>query len=151
MFEVLVRCVALTTLLIVLPLSGCTITQTANPATSISPTVAEICVIENPDVNKEFLPALRDSVTLKGFQVHLLEADSDVSACPLTATYIGKWSWDFVPYMAYGEIVVYQNGARVGDALYKSPTGGWALTTRIYESTDEKVGVMVDQLFPTRP
>jgi hypothetical protein len=108
-------------------------------------------VIEHPDVNKEFLPALQDSLMRKGFRVNVLEANAAVSACPLTATYLGKWSWDFVPYMAYGEIVIYQDGTRVGDALYKSPRGGWALTTRIYESTAEKVGVMVDQLFPTRP
>jgi hypothetical protein len=151
MFGNLKCCAALPSLSVVVCLSGCTITQTANPAAGISSDAADICVIEHPDVNKEFLPALQDSLMRKGFRVNVLEANAAVSACPLTATYLGKWSWDFVPYMAYGEIVIYQDGTRVGDALYKSPRGGWALTTRIYESTAEKVGVMVDQLFPTRP
>jgi hypothetical protein len=130
---------------------GCTITQTANPVAGMSPDVAEICVIENPAVNKEFLPAFQDSLSGKGFRVHLVEAASQVSACPLTTTYVGQWSWDFVPYMAYGYIVVYQDGIWVGDALYRSPRAGWSMTPRIYKSTKGKVATMVDQLFPSRP
>jgi hypothetical protein len=50
--------------------------------------------------------------------------------------------------MAWAELIAYKDGVRAGDALYSAPTGGWAMTTRIYESTESKVNTMVSQLFP---
>jgi len=79
----------------------------------------------------------------------MLPPAAPVASCPLTSTYYALQSWDFTPYLSHAVIVVYRDGARVGDALYDAPKAGFAMTTRIYESTDSKVAIMVEQLFPT--
>ena len=129
-------------------LSGCTITQNARPVSLEAGDAREMCVIEDPRVNKTFLPAYTTALERKGFSVTLLEPGSPPTSCPLTSTYYARWSWDFVTYMSIATIVVYRNGTQVGDAFYDAPKAGFAMTTRIYESTESKVATMVDQLFP---
>lgn len=108
-------------------------------------------MIENPPVRKVFLTALTSSLRGKGFRVRILAPGSAPTECRLSATYLGRWSWDFVPYMATGEIAVFRDGWPAGDAAYSAPRGGWALTFGIYRSTESKVARMVDQLFPEGP
>ena len=127
---------------------GCSVSHIANPVTNIETGSKEICVIEDTRVRESFLPAYKAALEKKGFSVRILSPGADVASCPLTSTYVGRWSWDFVLYMAYAEIVVYRNGTKAGDALYKAPRAGWALTTKIYEATETKIAKMVDQLFP---
>ena len=128
-------------------LCGCTVTYNANPVSIADLDPREICVIEDTRVNASFLPAFRRALERKGFSVRVLPSNSPVSTCPLTSTYVATWSWDFVPYMAYSNIVVYRDGNRVGEAVYDAPRAGWAMTTEIYEATDTKVSTMVDRLF----
>ena len=78
----------------------------------------------------------------------MLPQGSPFDHCPLALIYNAKYSWDFRMYMSWAELIAYKEGARVGDALYSAPTTGWAMTTRIYESTESKVNTMVSQLFP---
>lgn len=127
---------------------GCSVKYAANPVKSLDMSSKEICIIEDTSVRAEFLSEYRSALEKKGFQVRVLNTGSSISACPLTSTYIGKWSWDFVVYMATAEIVIYRNGTKVGDALYDAPKAGSSLTTEIYESTEIKVTKMVDLLFP---
>lgn len=133
---------------LVLLLSGCSITQTAHPVTLQASDRREMCVVEDPAVDATFLPAYTAALQRRGFAVKTLPPGSPPSACPLTSTYYARWSWDFTPYMSLARIVVYRDGMEAGDALYDAPKAGTALTTRIYDSTDSKVGTMVDQLFP---
>lgn len=130
-------------------LAGCTITQEAEPVALRPTDPAEMCVIEDPAVDETFLPAYRAALERNGFTVRMLPAGAAVSACPLTSTYYGRWSWDFVPYMSIGKIVVYRDGQYAGRALYDAPKAGFSMTTRIYESTQSKIDTMVDQLFPS--
>jgi hypothetical protein len=129
-------------------LSGCSVKYAANSVAVGDMSSKEICVIEDTSVNKAFLPAYRAALEKKGFTVKTLRQGSALSACPLTSTYTGRWSWDFVLYMASAEIVVYRNGAKAGDAVYDAPKAGWALTTEIYDSTETKITQMVNKLFP---
>jgi hypothetical protein len=114
-------------------LVSCTITQRANPAAGLRVSATEICVIEKLDVREDFRAALLASLRQRGFSVR---------------PYNAKYSWDLKTYMAWAELIAYKDGVRAGDALYSAPTGGWAMTTRIYESTESKVNTMVSQLFP---
>lgn len=139
------RLVASATLLLA---SSCTITQTANPVIGLRDSSVQICVIEKLDVRPVFRDELVRAIQEHGFSVRILPPDAPVEACSLSMTYDAKWSWDFVPYMAWAEITVYRDGQRAGEALYSAPRGGWSLTFRIYESTASKVDTMVDQLFP---
>ena len=132
----------------VLFLTACTITQTANPVSGIRNSAIVICVIEKSDVRAVFQKELVAALERRDITSRLLPGGSPISACPVALTYNAKWSWDFKPYMAWAEIVVYRDSARWGDALYSAPRGGWALTTRIYESTESKVDTMIEQLFP---
>jgi len=129
--------------------SGCTITQNARPVPLREGDTKEMCVIEDPRVSKTFLPAYRAALERRRFSVKTLAPGAPFTSCPLTSTYYARWSWDFVTYMSLAQIVVYRDGAQVGDALYDAPKAGFAMTTRIYESTDSKVETMVDQLFPS--
>jgi len=132
----------------VLFLPSCTITRTANPVLGLRDSAAEICIIEKPDVRAGFQEELVAALEKRNFSSRILPVGSPVVTCPVSLTYNARWSWDFVLYMAWAEIVVYRNGVRAGDALYSAPRAGWALTFRIYESTASKVDTMVEQLFP---
>jgi len=132
-------------------LCGCTITQTAQPVLlSGEENNGQICVIENPRVFQGFLPAYRSALESRGFSVTVLKPASPVTSCALTSTYTALRSWDFVTYMSHAVIAVYRDGATAGGARYDAPKAGFALTFRIYESTESKVATMVAQLFPTR-
>lgn len=128
-------------------LAGCTVMHIVNPVTIKEIDSKEMCIIANTEVREEFLVAYKAALVNKGFSVKVIDSSSDVDSCSLTSTYLGKWSWDFVTYMAYAEIIVYRNGVKVGDAVYRAPRAGLALTTKIYEPTDKKLVEMVDQLF----
>jgi hypothetical protein len=128
--------------------SGCAITNIAEPAVELKPYQGTICLIENPAVRAEFIESYKSLLVKKGFTPELIPAGSALNSCEVTSTYIGKWSWDFVAYMATAEIKVYKNGALIGEATYASPRGGWSLTAKIYEETSVKISGMVENLFP---
>jgi hypothetical protein len=129
-------------------LVSCTITQRANPVGGLRISATEICVVEKLDVREDFRGALLASLRQKGFSTRVLPQGSAFGHCPLVLTYNAKYSWDFKMYMAWAELIAHKDGVRAGDALYSAPTGGWSMTTRIYESTESKVNTMVSQLFP---
>lgn len=133
---------------LVLLVSGCAVTYTADPANELKSYTGEICVIVSPDVREEFLIAYSKVLKEKGFSVKTIPSGSSTNTCKLTSTYIGKWSWDFKPYMATAEIIIYENGKSIGSATYSSPRGGWAMTSKIYESTETKIRGMLEKLFP---
>lgn len=139
----------LVSMLLLVSLGGCTITQTAHPVSLREGYAEQMCVIEDPRVFEAFLPAYRAALERKGFTVTILKPESAVTSCPLTSTYYALRSWDFVTYMSHAVVVVYRDGIRAGEALYDAPKAGFALTFRIYETTESKVTTMVDQLFPT--
>ena len=130
-------------------LCACTITQTANPVSYREGDTRQICLVEDPRVFEGFLPAYRAALERKGFTVTVLGPGAPVTSCPLTSTYYARRSWDFVTYVSHAVIVVYRDGTKAGEALYDAPKAGFALTSRIYETTESKVATMVDQLFPT--
>jgi len=138
----------LITAVAVLLLPSCAITQVANPVIGFRDSTEEICIVEKSDVRAGFQDELLAAVERRGISPRVLPAGSPVTTCPVSLTYNAKWSWDFVLYMAWAEIILYRDGVRVGDALYSAPRAGWALTFRIYESTASKVDTMVEQLFP---
>lgn len=133
---------------LMLSASGCSVTYTADPANELTTYTREICVIEKPDVRDEFLQAYKKILSEKGFEVKVIPPASTVSACELTSDYIGKWSWDFKPYMATAKINLYEKGTLIASASYSSPRGGFSMTTKIYESTETKVRGMAEKLFP---
>ena len=133
---------------ILLFIGGCSVKYTVEPVGGVKEFGREICVIEDTKVRDEFLIAYKSSLEDRGFTVKILQPGSQLDSCELTSTYLGRWSWDFVTYMAYAKIVIYKNGIKYGEALYEAPRAGFALTTEIYEETEVKIKSMVDKLFP---
>lgn len=126
--------------------SGCAVTHTATPvAMGVEPD--EICVVERPDVFAPVLVAMRESLGSRGMRVRLLPKDSATDACPLTATYVAKRTWDFKTYVAEAQIQVYRSGIKAGEATYVADS----MALRKYESTESKVETMIAQLFPSLP
>jgi len=100
------------------------------------------------DVRAVFQDELLAALERRGLSSRVLPAGSPVTTCPVSLTYNARWSWDFVLYMAWAEVVVYRDGARAGDALYSAPRARSSFTFGIYKSTASKVDTMVEQLFP---
>jgi hypothetical protein len=138
------------TYLLVILLPACSTTRTANPISIQELNSKEICVIENKKVKAEFLPIYKAALEKKGFSVKILEPDSNLASCPVTTTYVGEWWGGIDQNMSYAEIVVYRNGNRAGDALYKTAPPLLTFTYEIYKTTDKKIENMVNQLFPNQ-
>lgn len=134
--------------LILILIAGCSVTYTVDPANEIAEYRGEVCVVEKSNVRPEFLRAYKGLLETKGFVVRVLPDGAATDSCPITSTYIGKWSWDFVAYMAFAEILIFKDGMQVGTAVYEAPRGGWSMTTKIYETTETKIKGLVDKLFP---
>ena len=126
-------------------LTGCThVTQTVSPVAK-GPD-KEICVIENPAVKAEFLPAFRRALESKGFAVKQLPKDATPKDCPLTATYSADWRWDLLLYLEIAEINVFRNGEPAGKAIHDSRNAG--LNFGKYVGAENKIRELVDKLFP---
>ncbi len=132
-------------LMAVILLQGCSIKQNITPVTEMKS--KQVCVIENPAVNREgFLEAYRTSLTQKGYGFKLLAADASTTACPVVSTYTANWQWDLALYMSYAEIKVYSNGKQAGEAVYDSRAGSGNMSKFI--KGKEKVNELVNKLFP---
>ncbi|MBP6750826.1 MAG: hypothetical protein KA144_14410 [Xanthomonadaceae bacterium] len=125
--------------------SGCSITREVR-SVSLDPGEKEICIIEAPAVREGFLQTYRTELEKKGFVVRLLPPNSATTTCPLTSTYLGKWSWDLALYLNYAEINVYKNGEQSGRALYDGRRGGANLGK--FGSGEKRIAGLVNELFP---
>ena len=82
----------------------------------------------------------------KGITSRMIPAGSSFNSCPTVMTYTARWSWDFTIYMSLAELVVYQNAAQVGSAVYDSRYGG--LRFDKWGNAEDKISLLVDELFP---
>lgn len=129
-----------------LVISGCSIKQTVD-APDLNPQLApEICLIPAKGVRQGFTDVYTANLESKGFTVHMLRAGASPSRCPLSTTYIGTWNWDAALYMEFADIRVYENGRKVGQAIYDSRSGSGRLDKFI--DAENKINELVDQLFP---
>lgn len=127
-------------------LGACTITQEVKPATVAAD--AEVCVIENEDVREGFLTELQESLSANGYRYRMLPASATTSDCPITLTYVARWSWDLTIYMAYARLQVFDNGQPAGDAVYDATQGGGNMSKFI--DAEPKIRELVTQLLPPR-
>lgn len=125
--------------------TGCTITREVRPV-ALQPAEKEICVIEDPAVREGFLTTYRSALEKKGYTVRTLQKGSPITSCPITSTYMGRWSWDLAIYLNYAEINVYRDGASIGQALYDGRRGGGRMDK--FGSGEKRITDLVNQLFP---
>lgn len=125
-------------------LASCSIQQKASPVLQLAS--KEICVVENSAVRNDFLGSYVRALQSKGFLVRVLAPYSDPRTCPLTSTYVARWSWDFKPYLSDAKIMVYRDGGLAGSAEYNSKSGGFRLDKWI--DADAKTVELTNELFP---
>lgn len=127
-------------------LTGCSITQTVNPVPSSNVHSPEICMIPAAGLREGFNTTYTAQLRSKGFQTRELPPGSPPANCALSTTYIGTWSWDLALYMSFADIQVFENGRRIGQALYDSTSGGARMGKFI--DAQSKIIEMTNQLFP---
>lgn len=125
--------------------TGCTITREVRPL-ALSPADKAICIVEAPEVREGFLRTYREELQKKGFTVRVLPPHSVVTTCPLTSTYVGRWSWDLAIYLNYAEITVYRDGAQAGRAFHDGRRGG--ANPGKFGSGEKRIAGLVAELFP---
>lgn len=125
--------------------TGCAIKENVMPV-SFAPTAARsICIIEHPATRDSFLDAYQRALRDRGFEPRVLPEGSALTSCPITSTYLARWSWDFTIYMAYAELHVYHDGREAGHAVYDSRLGGLRLDKWV--DADVKIRELVDELY----
>lgn len=140
------RAASLFTLITAIAISGCSIKQTATPATLSAELAPEICMIPALNLRAGFTSAYQASLVEKGFRTRLMAPGSSPDRCALATTYIGRWGWDLALYMKHADIRVYEQGRQVGQAEYDARWGGGRLDKFI--SAEDKIAELTHQLFP---
>lgn len=134
----------LLSLLSVLGVSACSITQTVNPVPPLD--TNSICIINNENARETFRDAYKRALEKKNYVVKVLPTSAVITDCSVSSTYTANWRWDLAMYMAYAEIIVFKNGQKAGDAVYSSLSGGANMGKFIHAET--KINELVDLLFP---
>jgi len=125
--------------------AGCSISQNVVPVTFAPTAERSVCIIEHPATRDSFLDAYRRALRDRGFETSVLPEGSALNACPVTSTYIARWSWDFTIYMAYAEMQVYHDGRNVGRAVYDARMGGARFDK--WTDAEQKIRELVAELY----
>lgn len=107
-----------------------------------------LCIIENPAVRKGFFETYQQVLQERGHTVRTLPQGSDIRACTLTTTYMGRWSWDLAIYLSYARIDVYNDGRLIGSAEYDARSGGANMGK--FVKGEKKIRELAERLFPPR-
>lgn len=131
---------------LVLALSGCSISQTIDP---IKTPISRVCVHENPKVlMDEFQPELEKQIRGKGFQTKSYK-DTQPNDCSHRLEYTANWAWDMAMYLTYADIRVFDRNGLAGKAIYDARSGGGRLDK--FGRTAEKIRPLIDELFGSAP
>lgn len=99
----------------------------------------ELCVVENPDVEHNFLEVYTKALESKGLKVKMLPPYATEEECLWTSTYSAKWIWDLFYYMNSARITLYHDN--------------WVNKVISFEgipetSAEKKIISLVDELIP---
>jgi len=136
--------IGMVSLLSMVGLSACSITQTVNPVPPLDTNA--ICIIDNSNARETFRDAYKRALEKKNYVVKVLPTSAVITDCSVSSTYTANWRWDLAMYMAYAEISVFKNGQKAGDAVYSSLSGGANMGKFI--QAESKINELVDLLFP---
>lgn len=117
-------------------------TQAVLPVPAALP--KNICIIDNPKVDKGLLQLFENTLAKKGYSVRIILKESGITECPVSATYVAyKW-WDVKTYLSKVEINVYSKGLLIGRATYNANEG----STSKYHDAESTMSELVNKLFP---
>jgi hypothetical protein len=137
---------ALSLAVVVLALSGCSISQTIDP---IKTPISRVCVHENPKVlMDEFQPEMEKQIQEKGFQTESYK-DEQPNDCSHRLEYTANWAWDMAMYLTYADIQVFDRTGLAGRAVYDARSGSGRLDK--FGRTAEKMKPLIDELFGSAP
>jgi hypothetical protein len=127
---------------LVLALSGCSITQSIEP---IKAPISQVCVLDNPKVLMDgFQPELQKQIEQKGYPTKVYTG-ARPGDCSHHLEYTANWQWDMAMYLTYTEMRVYDHLGLAGQAVYDARRGGGRLDK--FGRTAEKIKPLVDELF----
>lgn len=135
--------VFLTGFVLVLVLTGCSITTSVKPVGEGK--VTGLCIKKNPRVHMEgFLPELEVQIRSHGVATRTFESELPAD-CRQHMEYTANWKWDMAMYLEYAELRVYENSNLIGEAIYNARMGGANMSK--FGHTKEKLKPLVDELF----
>ena len=135
----------ITTILIALIFTGCSIKQEIKPLKS-ELLKKEICIIKNDKVRDSFLASYKNALENKNYKVTVVLDKSLAKECYLTSTYTANWRWDLALYLAFTKLSVYENDTLIAEAVYDALNGGGNMNKFI--NADEKIQELVNELYP---
>lgn len=132
--------------IVVLALSGCSITKSVTP---VKTPMSRLCIAHNPDVLMDgFHPELEKQIQDHGIQTKSYTGPHP-NDCSHRLQYTANWRWDMAMYLVYAELRVYDRSGLVGSATYDAYRGGGRPDK--FGRTAEKLRPLVDELFGSAP
>ncbi len=123
-------------------LTGCALpiyVKPLPPKTQIS----RLCIIYNPKVLMDgFLPELKSQIESYGIETAVYQ-EFNRAECPYWLEYTANWRWDFVMYLIYAEINVYDHWTIIGSAVFDNTQIG----PRHYGAAKDKLKALTQPLF----
>ena len=111
--------------------------------------IRHVCIEENPRVKvADFLDVLEDGLARHGLTSEVFSGGA-LPHCEYVLTYTALRSWDFAPYLAHAELVIWRHERKVAKATYHL-VGGGGLSLMKWQGTMEKMAPVIDQLFEGR-
>jgi len=122
--------------------SGCALPIVINPP-PVDVQITQLCIIRNPKVlMKGFLPELEAQIKSHGITTFVYTA-YDPERCQYWLDYTANWHWDFLMYMNYAELNLYDHTALIGRAVFDN-TG---IGPQHYGSAPDKLKALTVPLF----
>jgi hypothetical protein len=129
-----------------LALSACVGSQAIRPVAATD--VSLVCIKVNPDnPSPDFVAELRNQLSARGLRSLAYDVKAP-SECRYRMLYWASWEWDLTKYLTFADLKVYDGDTLVGQASYDAWARGLGLQK--YHPTSEKIGVLLDHLFPSK-
>ena len=117
------------------------------PVSAENYTIKQVCIERNEAVIvDDFLSVLQAGLTRHDIDSHVVEPGTS-SPCEYLMTYIAKQSWDFVTYLSYAKLELFNYGQSIGIATYQHNGGSMSLAPTKWMGTASKMDPVIDELF----
>lgn len=137
------------TIVTLLFLCGCTITNIVQPIRPSLDPQTPICIEKNDKVIiTDFIYVLTEGIERNGFKAEVFTDVPD--SCTYTLKYTAYQKWDLTKFMSKANIEVYERKKLVGYIKYELPQGifgGGGINPKKWGSTKDKLDPLIDELF----
>ena len=129
---------------LVMILAACAARPTQTVVSIPDATPKNICILDNPKVERELMKLFQDILEKKGYSVRIVLKQSENTDCPIIATYQAFWWWDLKAYLSKAEINVYDKELLIGRAIYNADE----LSLAKFHDAETTLSEIINKLFP---